>query len=92
MPYVFLIVVIAMFVIFYFFIIRPQRRRQSEHQRLVEALQSGDKVITIGGICGEIESVDEYDVILRVEDGSRLRFLKSSIMGKQQIEEPRLEE
>ena len=85
--YGFLIVVIAMFAIFYFLILRPQRKRQNEHQRLVEELQKGDKVITIGGIYGEIEFVGEDDVILKVEGGTRLKFLKGSVMGKQQTEE-----
>ena len=88
MAYGFLIVLVVMFGVFYFLIIRPQRKRQGEHQKLVEELQKGDKVITIGGIYGEIDSVGEYDVVLKVEDGSRLRFLKNSIMGKQQTEEP----
>ena len=88
--YGFLIVLVVMFAVFYFLIIRPQRKRQGEHQRLVEGLQKGDKVITIGGIYGEIESVGEYDVVLKVEDGSKLKFLKNSIMGKQEMEEPQL--
>ena len=83
MAYGFIIVLIAMFAIFYFLIIRPQRKRQNEHQQLVEDLQRGDKVITIGGIYGEIDSVNDYDVTLKVEDGTRLKLLKSSVMGKQ---------
>jgi len=88
--YGFIVVLVVMFAVFYFLIIRPQRKRQGEHQRLVEELQRGDRVITIGGIYGEIESVGEYDVVLKVEDGSKLKFLKNSIMGKQQMEEPQL--
>jgi len=81
--YGFVIILVVMFAVFYFLVIRPQKKRQGEHQRLVEALQKGDKVITIGGLMGEIDNVGEHDVILRVEDGSRLKFLKTSIMGKQ---------
>ena len=86
--YGFLIVLLVMFAVFYFLIIRPQRKRQGDHQRLIDELQKGDNVITIGGIHGKIESIGEYDVILTVEDGSKLKFLKNSIMGKQQVEEP----
>ncbi len=82
-----LVVLVAMFAVFYFIILRPQRKRQSAHQQMVEELQIGDKVITIGGIHGEIESINEYDVILQVEDGNKLKFLKNSIMGKQLAEE-----
>ena len=90
MSYGFLIVLVVMFGVFYFLTIRPQRKRQGEHQRLVEELQRGDKVITIGGIYGEIDSIGEYDVVLKVEDGSKLKFLKNSIMGKQQGEESQI--
>ena len=88
--YGFIVVLVVMFAVFYFLIIRPQRKRQGEHRRLVDELQKGDRVITIGGIYGEIESVGEYDVVLKAEDGSKLKFLKNSIMGKQQMEEPQL--
>ncbi len=83
-----LVILVLMFGAFYFLMIRPQRKRQSEHQKLVEDLQQGDKVITIGGIFGEIDSIGEQDFVLKVEDGSKVKFLKNSIMGKQQIELP----
>ncbi|MCL0087371.1 preprotein translocase subunit YajC [Dehalococcoidia bacterium] len=79
-----LIFLVLIFAVFYFLLIRPQRKRQSEHRMLIEGLQKGDKVITMGGIYGEIDSIDEQELILRVEDGSRLKLLRTSIMGKQQ--------
>ena len=79
-----LIFLVLIFGVFYFLLIRPQRKRQSEHRMLIERLQKGDKVITMGGIYGEIDSIGEHDLILRVEDGSRLKLLRTSIMGMQQ--------
>ena len=84
--YLMIIFLVLIFAVFYFLMIRPQRKKQSEQKRLTEELRKGDKVITIGGIYGEVDSVGERDVILRVEGGNKLKFLKSSIMGKQQIE------
>ena len=81
-----IIFLLVMFGAFYFLLIRPQRKRQKEHQSFIEQLQAGDKVITIGGIFGEIDSVGEQDFILKVEDGTRVKFLKNSIMGKQQTD------
>jgi preprotein translocase subunit YajC len=81
-----IIILVGMFAIFYFMLIRPQRKRQSEHKALIEALQKGDKVITMGGMYGEIDYIDEKDIILTVEGGGKIKFLKSSIAGKQQIE------
>lgn len=81
-----LIFLVLIFAVFYFLLIRPQRKRQSEHRMLIEELQKGDKVITIGGIYGEIDSIDEQEIILRIEGGGRLKVLRTSIMGMQQSE------
>ncbi|MDY6911480.1 MAG: preprotein translocase subunit YajC [Chloroflexota bacterium] len=78
-----ILVLVAMFGIFYLLLIRPQRKKQKEQAQLIDELQKGDKVITIGGLYGEIESVSEDAVVLKVEDGSKLKFLRRSIMGKQ---------
>ena len=77
------IFMVLLFGIFYFLIIRPQRKRQQEHQELTEGLQPGDRVITIGGIYGRIESVREDSVILKVESGATIRVAKNGIAGKQ---------
>ncbi len=81
-----MVILVLIFGVFYFLLIRPQRQRQSEHRQLIEGLQKGDQVITVGGIFGEIESIDEEALILRVEDGTRLKLLRGSIMGLQQTE------
>jgi preprotein translocase subunit YajC len=79
-----LIFLVLTFGVFYFLLVRPQRKRQNEHRMLIEGLKKGDKVITDGGIYGEIDSIGEQEVILRVEDGGILKLLKTSIMGMQQ--------
>lgn len=70
--------------IFYLFIIRPQSKRQKEQRDLNANLKPGDRVVTIGGIHGRIESLREDSVILKVESGATIRFLRSSIAGKQE--------
>lgn len=79
-----LIFMALMFGMLYMLFIRPQRRRQNDHRMLIEDLQKGDKVITAGGIYGDIESVDDQSLILSIEDGSKLKILRTSIMGLQQ--------
>jgi preprotein translocase subunit YajC len=68
--------------LFYFFMIRPQRKRQREHEELVGQLRGGDRVITAGGIYGQVESVTQDSVVLKVESGATIRVAKSSIAGK----------
>jgi preprotein translocase subunit YajC len=58
--------------LFYFFMIRPQRKRQKEHEELVGQLRGGDRVITAGGIYGQIESVTQDSVVLKVESGATI--------------------
>lgn len=71
------------FGVMYFFMVRPQRRRQREHSELIEGLQRGDRVITAGGIYGEIDYIDEETAVLNLEGGGKLRVLKQSIVRKQ---------
>jgi len=70
---------IAIIAIFYFLIIRPQNKKQKDTQRMLDALKKGDKVVTIGGIHGVIQSVKEHSVILKVDDTVRLEFSRSAI-------------
>ncbi|MFP3974923.1 MAG: preprotein translocase subunit YajC [Chloroflexota bacterium] len=83
-----IIFLVLIFAVMYFLMIRPQRKKQSQHSQLIQELQRGDKVITAGGIYGEVDSVTENEVVLKVEDGNKLRFLKNSVVGKQETEEP----
>ncbi|MDR1950450.1 MAG: preprotein translocase subunit YajC [Spirochaetaceae bacterium] len=65
--------------IFYFLIIRPQNKKQKETQRMLSALKKGDKVVTIGGIHGVIQSVKESSVILKVDETTKLEVSRSAI-------------
>jgi preprotein translocase subunit YajC len=69
----------AIIAIFYFLIIRPQNKKQKETQRMLSALKKGDKVVTIGGIHGTIQSTREHSVILKVDDNVKLEFSRSAI-------------
>lgn len=69
----------ALFFVFYFFIIRPQSKRQKEIRQKVEALKKGDKVVTSGGLFGQVNSIDEDSVLLEVDSGVKIRFQKGAI-------------
>ena len=76
-----IIFMVLIFGIFYFLFIRPQRKRRKEHQELVEELKVGDRVITIGGIYGKIESLSQDSVVLRIESGATIRVARNGIAG-----------
>lgn len=67
-------------VIFYFLIIRPQSKRQKELAALIQALKTGDKVVTSSGIHGIIANVKEGNtLILKVADNVKIEIDKSAI-------------
>ena len=65
--------------IFYLFIIRPQNKKQKETQKMLSALKKFDKVQTIGGIRGVILAVKEQTVVLKVDDNTKIEFVKPAI-------------
>jgi preprotein translocase subunit YajC len=70
---------ILMFVLFYFLLIRPQQKRQKAVSKMQNDLKKGDKIITIGGLHGFIESIDESKAVIKVGDGTRLTFDRNAI-------------
>jgi preprotein translocase subunit YajC len=80
-----LIFLVVIFAMFYFVMIRPQRKRQKEQQAMMASLQRGDKVMTIGGIYGTIDSVSEESFVLKVEGGTTIRVARSAV---NKIKEP----
>jgi len=72
-PFVLIIVIV------YFFMIRPQNKKRKETERMIAAIKKGDKVITIGGLHGTIQTVKESTVIIKVDDNVKLEFLRSAI-------------
>ncbi len=72
------------FVIMYLLLIRPQRKKQKEHEKLLQELRKGDKVVTSGGMFATIFAIDEERnrVVLKLGDDTKMEFLKSSIAGK----------
>lgn len=63
--------------VMYFLMIRPQRKRAAEHESLMKQLKQGDRVITVGGIHGGVDKVDEKSVVLKLEDGAKMRVSKT---------------
>ncbi|MEC5187256.1 preprotein translocase subunit YajC [Geobacillus thermodenitrificans] len=74
-----LLPIVLFFVIFYFLLIRPQQKRQRAVQQMQANLKKGDKIVTIGGLHGIIDSVDEDKIIIRAGDGTRLTYDRSAV-------------
>lgn len=70
----------AIILVFWLFMIRPQAKKAKEQKKFVENMQKGDKIVTIAGIHGVINKINEDNTIqLEVSPGSYLKIEKSSV-------------
>lgn len=74
-----ILMIVALIAIFYFLMIRPQNKKQKEIRKFREALQTGDRVITAGGIYGKIKDIKDNVVLLEIAEGVRIRIDKGSV-------------
>lgn len=74
-----LVMFAAIILIFYFLMIRPQKKRQQEHQKMLDAITPGTKVITSSGIHGIVDTVSEKTVVIKV-DTIKMKLEKAAIV------------
>jgi preprotein translocase subunit YajC len=73
---------LLIFVAMYFLMIRPQRRRMMQQRELLESLEVGDEVITVGGVLGVIREIDDEYLTLEVSPDTHVRILRSAVARK----------
>ena len=78
---------VLIFGIFYFLLIAPMRKRQKALQEMIAALSKGDKVVTTGGVYGEIYALEDETVILKVAENVRLKVARSAIASTESAKE-----
>jgi preprotein translocase subunit YajC len=76
-----LIPLVLIMVIFYFLLIRPQQKKLKQHRTLVEQLKKGDKVITGGGIYGNVTDVKDDTLKIEIAEGVRIKIKRDTIIG-----------
>lgn len=76
--------IVLMIVIFYFLLIRPQQKKEKDRKKMIESIQKGDKVLTIGGIFGIVSSINETDgnVVLKISDNAKVEITRAAIQQK----------
>jgi preprotein translocase subunit YajC len=83
MPFEPMLLMLGVFALLYFIVLRPANKRQErERQNLLNNMKKNDRVITSAGIYGTVVSVSdkEDEVVVKVDDNTRLKMLKSSIL------------
>src|SRR5438445_9765830 len=78
-PLVNLVPIAAIFVIFYFLLIRPQQKQQKEHEKMLQELKKGDKILTTGGLYGTIVGVKGDDLEVRFAENVKLFVARSAV-------------
>jgi preprotein translocase subunit YajC len=77
-----LIMLVAIFAIFYFLMIRPESKRRKERQSMIDSLARGDKIVTIGGLHGEVQDVHDDKIVIRIAENLKVEVAKTAISGK----------
>jgi len=70
---------LAFFAIMYFLTIRPQQKRERERREMLGSLTKGDRVVTTGGICGDVVGLTESHVVLRVDENVKIEFVRAAV-------------
>jgi preprotein translocase subunit YajC len=63
-----LLPIVLMFIVLWFLMIRPQMKKAKEHQKMLDAIQKGDEVVTQGGMAGRITKVGENFITIEVSE------------------------
>ena len=78
-PTHFLLMILMFIAIFYFIVIRPQQREQRQHQERINNVKKGDRVVTSGGIHGEIKAVKEKTLVVEIADGVKITVNRQAV-------------
>ena len=75
-----LIPLVLIFVVFYFLLIRPQQKKAKAHREMIAGLRRGDRVVTSGGIVGQVQRViGDSELSVEIAEGVRVRVMRAMI-------------
>jgi preprotein translocase subunit YajC len=72
----------GMVILLWLLLIQPQRRRRAEQARLHSDLHVGDEVMTLGGLYGRVERLDEDEIRLEIAPGTSVRVARNAIASR----------
>ena len=81
----FLILIVLMFVIMYLFFVLPERKRRKQLEQFRSQLKPGDPVMTIGGIYGIVDKIEDKYILLEVDKNVKIKIDKNSIVKEPSI-------
>jgi preprotein translocase subunit YajC len=81
LPFI-LIMIVMMFLLTW-----PRQREEKKRRAMLNALQRGDSVVTIGGVCGTVQSLSDEYAVLKLDDDVTVKFLRSAVARVASTEE-----
>ncbi|WP_082617993.1 preprotein translocase subunit YajC [Lactobacillus selangorensis] len=89
----FIILMIGLFVLMYFTMIRPQKKQQQKHQEMMSQLKKGDAIVTIGGLHGTVDSLNQDAKTVVIDaDGVYLTYSLSAVRSVVKAAQPTVSE
>lgn len=83
-----ILLMVALFGVMYFVMIRPQKKKQKEEQQMRDAIQIGDEITTIGGICGRVVTVKEDSLVIETgADRTKMKITRWAIQTNNTAED-----
>lgn len=70
---------VLIFIVMWFLLIRPQQKKAKEHRSMVAALKRGDRVVTNGGIYGQVSHVADDHLMIEIADGVKIKVVRDAI-------------
>ena len=67
------------FVALYFLMIRPQQKRRRQTEEMQRAIGPGDEIVTVGGLYGTVEEIDDDSVLLEIAPGVTAKYARAAI-------------
>ena len=79
-----IVMLVVMLAVFYFMLIRPENKRKKEAEEMRSAVKTGDKIVTIGGICGTVVNVKDTKLVIETgADQVRIELEKWAISSNE---------
>ncbi|OGW60319.1 MAG: preprotein translocase subunit YajC [Nitrospirae bacterium RBG_16_64_22] len=73
--------IVVIFGIFYFLLIRPQQKKAKDHKQLLDNLKKGDRIITVGGLIGQVTAMGANVLTIEIAKDVRVRVARSHVAG-----------
>jgi preprotein translocase subunit YajC len=87
-----LLIIVILFALFWLLLIRPQRRRAQAQNRLIANLETGDEIVTAGGLYGTIVGVGDEELMVEIAPGTHVRVARRAVAARIEPEDEEEEE